>query len=103
LQQGQVLVASGTYACTNGPRLETSAEIARLKADGCDMVGMTGMPETALARELEMEYAAVALVVNWAAGIKQQSISMAEILACVEQGIETVKCLLLETVKQLEP
>lgn len=103
LQQGQALVASGTYACTNGPRLETSAEISRLRADGCDMVGMTGMPETALARELEMEYAAVAMVVNWAAGIREQSISMAEILACVEQGIESVKSLLLATARLLEP
>jgi 5'-methylthioinosine phosphorylase len=102
LQQGQALVASGTYACTNGPRLETSAEISRLKNDGCHMVGMTGMPEAALARELEMEYAALALVVNWAAGINDKSISMAEIMACVEQGIVSVKSLLGSAARLIE-
>jgi len=99
LQQGQALIASGTYACTNGPRLETAAEISRLKNDGCHMVGMTGMPEAALARELEMEYAALALVVNWAAGINDQAISTAEIMTCVAQGTESVKSLLGATVR----
>ena len=50
------------------PRLETAAEIARLRRDGADMVGMTGMPEAALARELDMEYACLAVVANYAAG-----------------------------------
>jgi len=58
----------GTYAATQGPRLETAAEIRRLARDGADMVGMTGMPEAALARELDLPYAALALVVNAAAG-----------------------------------
>ena len=58
----------GTYAATQGPRLETAAEIDRLARDGCDIVGMTGMPEAALARELKLEYACCAVVVNWAAG-----------------------------------
>ncbi|NHA15242.1 S-methyl-5'-thioinosine phosphorylase [Thioalkalivibrio sp. XN279] len=58
----------GTYAATQGPRLETAAEIDRLERDGCDIVGMTGMPEAALARELKLEYACCAVVVNWAAG-----------------------------------
>ena len=53
----------GVYGCTQGPRLETMAEIIRLERDGCDIVGMTGMPEAALARELELEYACLALVV----------------------------------------
>jgi purine nucleoside phosphorylase len=56
------------YACTQGPRLETAAEIDRLARDGATMVGMTGMPEAALAREAELEYAALAVVVNHAAG-----------------------------------
>src|SRR5690606_16019415 len=51
-----------------GPRLETNAEIARMRRDGCDLVGMTGMPEAALARELGLEYACLAIVANWAAG-----------------------------------
>ena len=58
----------GVYAATQGPRLETAAEINRLERDGADIVGMTGMPEAALARELELEYAAIAVVMNQAAG-----------------------------------
>jgi 5'-deoxy-5'-methylthioadenosine phosphorylase len=58
----------GTYGATQGPRLETAAEIDRLERDGCDIVGMTGMPEAALARELELDYACIAVVVNRAAG-----------------------------------
>lgn len=58
----------GVYAVTQGPRLETAAEIARLRRDGCDIVGMTGMPEAGLAREAGLEYASLAVVVNWAAG-----------------------------------
>ncbi len=58
----------GVYAATQGPRLETAAEINRLERDGADMVGMTGMPEAALARELGLSYAAIAVVVNHAAG-----------------------------------
>src|SRR6185437_875304 len=58
----------GCYGATQGPRLETIAEIARMRRDGCDLVGMTGMPEAALARERGMEYACLAVVANWAAG-----------------------------------
>jgi purine nucleoside phosphorylase len=61
-------VSTGTYAVTQGPRLETAAEIERLARDGCAMVGMTAMPEAALARELELEYAICAVAVNHAAG-----------------------------------
>ncbi|MBW3568428.1 MAG: S-methyl-5'-thioinosine phosphorylase [Proteobacteria bacterium] len=61
-------VENGTYAAMQGPRLETAAEIDKLERDGCDMVGMTGMPESALARELELSYACVAVIANWAAG-----------------------------------
>jgi 5'-methylthioinosine phosphorylase len=56
------------YAVTQGPRLETAAEIDRLARDGCDIVGMTGMPEAGLARELGLDYACCAVVVNHAAG-----------------------------------
>jgi 5'-methylthioinosine phosphorylase len=65
---GERVVAGGTYAATQGPRLETAAEINRLERDGAHMVGMTGMPEAALARELGLCYAAIAVVVNHAAG-----------------------------------
>jgi 5'-methylthioadenosine phosphorylase len=67
-QAGEPIVAGGTYAATQGPRLETAAEIDRLERDGADMVGMTGMPEASLARELGLCYAAVAVIVNHAAG-----------------------------------
>jgi len=62
------IVDGGVYAATQGPRLETAAEINRLQRDGADMVGMTGMPEASLARELELPYAAICVVANWAAG-----------------------------------
>lgn len=65
---GEPLVAGGVYACTQGPRLETAAEIERLARDGADMVGMTGMPEAGLAREAGLAYAAIGVVVNHAAG-----------------------------------
>ncbi|PHV12490.1 S-methyl-5'-thioinosine phosphorylase [Chitinimonas sp. BJB300] len=64
----QTLIESGVYAATQGPRLETAAEINRIARDGGDMVGMTGMPEAALARESGLSYAAIAVVSNWAAG-----------------------------------
>jgi len=58
----------GVYAATQGPRLETAAEIERLARDGADIVGMTAMPEAALARELDLPYGALAVVANYAAG-----------------------------------
>ena len=67
------------YGATQGPRLETAAEIARMQRDGCDLVGMTGMPEAALARELDLCYATLAYVVNWAAGKAEGPIAMDEI------------------------
>lgn len=65
---GLSVARDGTYAATQGPRLESAAEIDRLERDGCDMVGMTGMPEAALARELGMSYACCAVIANQAAG-----------------------------------
>jgi 5'-methylthioadenosine phosphorylase len=65
---GEQLIDGGVYACTQGPRLETAAEIERIARDGGDMVGMTGMPEAVLARELGLAYATIGVVVNHAAG-----------------------------------
>lgn len=62
------ILPGGVYAASQGPRLETAAEINRMERDGADMVGMTGMPEAALAREMGLCYASVAVVANWAAG-----------------------------------
>ncbi len=82
---GVAVVDGGCYGATQGPRLETKAEIARLRRDGCDLVGMTGMPEAGLAREAGLEYACLAVVANWAAGCgDDREITLAEVLANVE-------------------
>ncbi len=87
---GIALLDHGVYGVTQGPRLETPAEIRRCQRDGCDMVGMTAMPEAALARELGLEYACLALSVNWAAGLTQEPITMDDIHAAVQQGMGKV-------------
>ena len=82
---GVALVDGGCYGATQGPRLETRAEIARMRRDGCDLVGMTGMPEAGLARELGLQFACLSIVANWAAGCGDAAeITMAEVLANVE-------------------
>ncbi len=93
--------AQGTYGCTQGPRLETAAEIKRLKQDGCAMVGMTAMPEAALAREKSMQYAAIAVCANWAAGIQQQPLNMDAILKHLNQGMVQVNQLISSYIKNL--
>ncbi len=84
----------GTYGATQGPRLESAAEIQRMHRDGCDLVGMTGMPEAALARELDLCFAHLSLVVNWAAGLGGGAITMQDIQKNLETSIESVKLLL---------
>ena len=79
-------VSQATYGVTQGPRLETIAEINRMQNDGCDIVGMTAMPEAALARELDMNYATLSLVVNWAAGKGNVDGQEAEIISMEEIG-----------------
>ncbi len=91
-----------TYATTQGPRLETAAEIRRLEKDGCDIVGMTGMPEASLARELGLHYAACAVVANWAAGKGAGAITMTEIERNLASGLERVKKLLARVIPALE-
>lgn len=78
---GHAYKFGGTYACTQGPRLETAAEIKKLANDGCDIVGMTMMPEAALAREMSIAYASICLPVNWAAGVADENISIDDIVA----------------------
>ena len=87
-------IEKGTYGATQGPRLETAAEINRLERDGCDMVGMTGMPETALARELGLCYATIAVTANFAAGRGNCEISMQQIDQNLKQGMIEVRTLL---------
>ncbi|HEY0634618.1 MAG TPA: S-methyl-5'-thioinosine phosphorylase [Gammaproteobacteria bacterium] len=91
----------GCYAATQGPRLETAAEIDRLERDGCDLVGMTGMPEAALARELELCYACCAVVANMAAGRGAGAITMAEIEHHLLGGMTQVRQLLEEVLPHL--
>lgn len=90
LNTNLVLLETGVYGCTQGPRLETAAEIRKLKQDGCDLVGMTAMPEAVLARELSMAYAMLALSVNWGAGMSEGEITMDEIHGVLDTGMETV-------------
>ncbi len=93
----------GCYGATQGPRLETAAEIARLERDGCDIVGMTGMPEAVLARELSLPYAMLSLVVNPAAGKSTHEITMAEIEAVIHDGMANVRQLLADFARHYSP
>ncbi|MFK7892014.1 MAG: S-methyl-5'-thioinosine phosphorylase [Granulosicoccus sp.] len=81
------LVSSGTYGATQGPRLETAAEIKRLQQDGCTIVGMTGMPEAALAAELGIAYACLGVVVNPAAGVAGKPIDTDELPAAINTAM----------------
>lgn len=92
----QPLFDGGVYAATQGPRLETAAEINRIERDGGDVVGMTGMPEAALARELGLDYAAIAVVVNHAAGrgASEREIRMEDLEAALARAIARVRAIL---------
>ncbi|MEE9422352.1 MAG: S-methyl-5'-thioinosine phosphorylase [Gammaproteobacteria bacterium] len=93
----------GVYGATQGPRLETAAEVDRLERDGCSIVGMTGMPEAALARELDLDYASCTVIANRAAGRGDGSaITMDEIQQNVTNGMSAVRKL-LETVIPMLP
>ena len=85
------VVSRGTYGAVQGPRLETAMEIRRMEQDGCHLVGMTGMPEAALAREIGLCYANCSVVVNWAAGKSGGEITMEEIEAHMGNGIGQVR------------
>jgi 5'-methylthioadenosine phosphorylase len=89
---GEEVVNGGVYACTQGPRLETPAEINRIARDGATMVGMTGMPEAALAREAKLDYAMLAVSANHAAGRNPAggTISTEEIYRTLETAMERV-------------
>lgn len=95
------VVDKATYGATQGPRLETVAEINRMERDGCHIVGMTGMPEAALARELELEYATCAVVANPAAGRGDGQITMEEIEKQLSIGMSKVELLLEPLVRSL--
>ncbi|HYL89031.1 MAG TPA: S-methyl-5'-thioinosine phosphorylase [Burkholderiales bacterium] len=91
----------GVYAATQGPRLETAAEIERLARDGADLVGMTGMPEAGLAREIGLEYAAIAVVANYAAGRgdSRRAIPLEKISAVLDEAMARVRRIIEELCK----
>jgi len=90
---GEAVIERGVYAATQGPRLETAAEIDRLERDGADLVGMTGMPEASLAREISLEYAAIAVVANYAAGRSESehAVPLDRIGAVLEEAMGRVR------------
>lgn len=98
---GIVVHDGGVYGCTQGPRFESAAEIVRMRRDGCTVVGMTGMPEAALARELGLAYASMCLVVNPAAGLGGP-IDLLAIEAVAREGMGRVGDLVGGFLKRLE-
>jgi len=88
------VTTTGTYAATQGPRFETAAEIDRMERDGATIVGMTGMPEAGLARELDLDYAMIAVVSNRAAGRSESEIIAEEIMTKLQQGMDKTRALL---------
>lgn len=95
-------IDGGVYGATQGPRLETVAEIKRLERDGCTLVGMTGMPEAALAREVGIAYATCAVVVNPAAGKGDGAIDLDDLANAVSSGMQTARDMLTMTVVRIE-
>ena len=95
------IIKEGTYASTQGPRLETAAEINRLEKDGCDLVGMTCMPEAALAREKEICYASISVVANLAAGRGSEALTMDVIEKNLNNGMSQVRNLLEAVISSL--
>ena len=90
---GERVTDGGVYAATQGPRLESAAEINRLERDGADVVGMTGMPEAALAREISLQYAAIAVVANYAAGRgdSERAVPLDKIEAILDEAMGRVR------------
>lgn len=93
--------SSGTYVCTEGPRYETAAEIQMFNELGGDVVGMTNVPESVLARELEMCYSTVSVVTNYGAGIGDEKLTHSEVKEIMEENINKVKELIFSTIPKL--
>lgn len=90
-----------TYACMEGPRFETAAEIKALKTLGCDMVGMTNVPECVLAREVEICYAAVGIATNYAAGISRVKLTHADVIEKMKGSVGHVQKIFLEAISRI--
>jgi 5'-methylthioinosine phosphorylase len=105
LEAGQAcgirLIDGGCIGVMQGPRLETAAEIARMNTDGCDMVGMTSMPEAALARELGLDYASICVIANPAAGVSERPITLEDIEATLGPAMEKVRALIAAVCERL--
>lgn len=99
---GEAMYDGGVYAATQGPRLETAAEINRLERDGADLVGMTGMPEASLARELGIPYAAINVVANYAAGrgSSETGIQFSSIEVVLQEAMVRVRRVLEEVCRR---
>jgi 5'-methylthioadenosine phosphorylase len=91
---GSVLHADGVYACTEGPRFETAAEVKALRSLGADVVGMTNVPEVVLAREAGLCYAAVCIVCNWGAGMTNNPLTQEEVLGIMSERAEDLRLLI---------
>lgn len=96
---GLQIVEKGTYVCVNGPRLESKAEIRLHAASGGDVIGMTGMPEAALARELEICFSGICLITNYAAGVSTEPLSATEVVEKMKESGGKIKSLLKEVLK----
>lgn len=93
----------GTYACTEGPRFETPAEINMIRQLGGDLVGMTGVPEVVLAREAEICYATVTMVTNYAAGLQANRLTHEEVVEMMRTNTENLRRLIMHTIAAIDP
>ena len=98
---GLDITDGGCVGVSQGPRLETAAEIRRFKQDGNDMVGMTSMPETVLAREAGLDYASLCINANWAAGLEQEPVTMEAIETTLVEAMFKVRKLLAVLFEEL--
>lgn len=98
---GISLHSTGTYVCTEGPRYETAAEIQMFNQLGGDVVGMTNVPESVLARELEMCYSTVSVVTNFGAGISEEKLTPGEVAEIMDRNIDRVKDLIYSAISKV--
>jgi 5'-methylthioinosine phosphorylase len=98
---GLKLVDGGCIGVFQGPRLESAAEVEKARRDGCDMAGMTSLPEAGLARELGLDYAGIAVVSNWGAGVSDDLISEDDIAETLREPMGRVRALLKALVQTL--
>ncbi len=95
---GVKLINGGTYVAVEGPRLETASEIRGFRRLGADVVGMTGMPEASLAREVEICYSGISVVANYAAGISKKKLTVSEVMEAMKEATDRIKALLAEVI-----